>query len=450
VERIPDKNSRSSIARNREEDDCQPHDVHRSPDKNSRSSISRNREEDDKEYQPRNQHRSGDKNPRSSVARTREEDDVEYQQRDLCRDANKNQRSSLACTRDDDDDVEYQQRDPRRDADRIQRSSIDRMKDEAPSKPRQRKSSDDGHQDAEIQYVQPKGLPKQKQRRDDRDHMDQHQRPSLRNQRRDDNDVEDDDSDDNRRQPVPRNSHSPRQRGGDNEQACNARSPQKDEDVDFDNDSDGDTEVQSEDGSWRPITEDDLKGLRCRQQDNVVDRDDDRRPSVANRRLPDRDQSDEDDGRVPYKASHCSTGRQNYEDDDREQKSPQKNKTRHDERSERDRLGSKNQEMNVSLTPRGQQSPRSDRKVQSKKIVLDCQRDQDDIGSLKWGFNVDGAYLKRVPRDLSDKFGLDSNDLLVQINDKNVRRKSRKEIEKCWMDSQEEDDLLRLVLEGDK
>jgi hypothetical protein len=86
--------------------------------------------------------------------------------------------------------------------------------------------------------------------------------------------------------------------------------------------------------------------------------------------------------------------------------------------------------------------------VRSKKVTLDCRYDQDDIGALKWGFNDDGAYLKRLPDDLSVKFGLYANDVLVAINDKNVYRKPRKEIEDCWMDAQEDDDLLRLVLEG--
>jgi hypothetical protein len=88
--------------------------------------------------------------------------------------------------------------------------------------------------------------------------------------------------------------------------------------------------------------------------------------------------------------------------------------------------------------------------VHSKKITLDCRHDQDDIGALKWGFNDDGAYLKRLPNDLSAKFGLYANDVLIEINGKSVYRKSKTEIEECWMDAQEEDDILRLVLEGDQ
>jgi len=106
--------------------------------------------------------------------------------------------------------------------------------------------------------------------------------------------------------------------------------------------------------------------------------------------------------------------------------------------------------MNVSLTPRGPHSPRSSSHVQSKKITFDCRYDQDDIGALKWGFNDDGAYLKRLPDDLSAKFGLRANDMLLTINGKNVSRKSKTEIENYWMDAQEEDKdfSLRLVLEG--
>jgi len=104
--------------------------------------------------------------------------------------------------------------------------------------------------------------------------------------------------------------------------------------------------------------------------------------------------------------------------------------------------------MNVSLTPRKPLSPRSINRLLSKKAKFDCRYDQDDIGALKWGFNEEGAYLKRLPGDLAAKFGLCPNDMLVTINDRNVRRMEKSDIEKCWMDAQEEDDFLRLVLEG--
>merc|ERR1711865_16585 len=215
---------------------------------------------------------------------------------------------------------------------------------------------------------------------------------------------------------------------------------------DFIGDSDGDTEVQSEDGTWRPITEHDL--IQYRQQD---DSHDDAGSRKGCRRPSNREQFCEDNDRAPHTGYRGPPDRhQNFDDDDRAPKSPrQTNKTHHAGGSRRSSLDS-NREMNVSLTPRGHDSPRSDSNVRSKKVELDCRYDQDDIGNLKWGFNDAGAYLKRLPDDLSAKFGLYANDVLVQINGKNVRRKPRAEIENCWMDAQEEDALLRLVLEGNR
>merc|ERR1712166_1409164 len=217
-------------------------------------------------------------------------------------------------------------------------------------------------------------------------------------------------------------------------------SSQKVED-DIDYESDGDTEVQSEDGTWRPITEADLKSVRQHQQDDCDDADADLSPR-SGRRPSNKDQGYDVGNRRP-------SDRPRNDDDRAPQSQFQRNKSHSDGTGKRDSLSS-NREMNVSLTPRGPQaqSPRSGRDVHSKKVTFDCRHDQDDIGALKWGFNDDGAYLKRLRDDLSVKLGLSANDKLVEINGKNVCFKSRTEIEECWMDAQEGDDFLRLVLEG--
>lgn len=466
-----------------DQDQYQHRDSHRNADRHTRSSIPRTYEDEGELQYPRR-----DSN-RSSTVRTREdEDEAQFQQRNLIRDSDRKARSSIARNDDSEDDAHYLRRNSTRDTDRNQRSSVARTReddDEAqhqrlglhfdPDRPSggkqqrpskvhawgdedrhsgkphrssmvQRHEGEQQHELYDEQHSDVRRKSKSYEEREERDQprrqrsslpneeyhsgntrqskshrpsyvaeMDDEQpkgRRSLSSQRR----AEDDDVDDRRhlasRSPQKRSTHSPIDRRPSNDPRPFVQKVE--DDVASSDYSDCATEVQSDDGSWRPITAADLKSLRHPKKDA---------------------------SRSPQKSS-----RSNHGQSDRHQKfddTPPKSVPH--KRAERHSLDS--QEMNVSLTPRSHSSPKSSLSHR-KRIVLDCRYDQDEIGSLKWGFGDEGAYLKRFPQHLGAKFGLDQNDMLISINGKSVVRMLRRDIETYWLDAQEDDDFLTLILEG--
>jgi len=455
--RNADRHTRSSIPRTYEDEGEMQYPRR---DSNRSSAVRTREDEDEAQFQQRNPIRDSDRKVRSSIARNDDsEDEANYLRRNSTRDADRNQRSSVARTREDDDEVQHQRLGLHFDPDRpsggkqqrpskvhawgdedqysgkphrssmVQRHEGEQQRelyDEQHSDVRRKSKSYEEREERDQPRRQRSSLPNEEYHsgnaRQSKSHrpsyvaeMDDEQpkgRRSLSSQRR----AEDDDIDDRRhlasRSPQKRNTHGPIDRRPSNDPRPFQQKVE--DDVASSDYSDCATEVQSDDGSWRPITAADLKSLRHPKKDAS------RSPQKSSR------------------SNHGQSERHQKFDDAPPKSEPYKRAARHSLDS---------QEMNVSLTPRSHPSPKSSLSHR-KRIVLDCRYDQDEIGSLKWGFGDEGAYLKRFPQDLSAKFGLDQNDMLISINGKSVVRMLRRDIETCWLDAQEDDDFLTLILEG--
>merc|ERR1711871_1616793 len=153
--------------------------------------------------------------------------EVPRQRRGSTRDRDGEQRSSITRNREHEDEAQYQRRDSRPDAARQQRLSGSRRHEEDEGD-RQSRHPPRGSNKERSSGARPCEDYDEYQRRGSARNAESRQRPSLSS----------------------RQSKSPR------DDYFDDAHPDDDDDMDL---SDGQIEVQSEDGSWRPITQDDLK-----------------------------------------------------------------------------------------------------------------------------------------------------------------------------------------------